>query len=80
MLSYEIIFTRPCIYCGDTGMVTAKTEQVLKYIEGAHVQDAFPEMDVSLREQIISGIHPDCWNKLFPTHEETAEIGASYEL
>ena len=66
MSSMEIIFTKPCIHCGDTGMVAAPTEQVIKYINGAHAQSAFPDISIELREQIISGTHPKCWDEMFP--------------
>jgi hypothetical protein len=28
---------------------------------GALIQDAFPDLDKTLREQIVSGTHPACW-------------------
>jgi hypothetical protein len=31
---------------------------------GAFVQEAFFDLDESLREQIISGTHPKCWESM----------------
>jgi hypothetical protein len=52
-------------------------EGIAKYEAGAFVQDAFPDLDRQLREQIISGTHPECWTKMFAPfddEEETEEI------
>ena len=35
------------------------------YEQGAFVQDAFPNLNIDEREQIISGTHPQCWDELF---------------
>lgn len=78
----ELVFTKPCIHCGETGTVAVKFDQLLKYAEGALIQDAFPDMPIQLREQIISGTHPECWEKMFPrpTPEEAAEDSYFEEL
>lgn len=42
-------------------------EQVLKYINGnMTVQSAFPNLDASQREFIMTGITQDEWDELFP--------------
>ena len=77
MISSELLFTKPCIHCGMTGMLVVPGEQALAWANGAHVQTAFPNLDIALREQIISGIHPSCWTEMFPT--ELEESGAANE-
>lgn len=47
-------------------MLAVPRDQVIKYIQGVHVQEAFPDMNIGLREQIISGTHPECWDEMFP--------------
>ena len=37
-----------------------------KYLNGAKVQDAFPDMSREEREILISGITPQEWDELFP--------------
>lgn len=78
----ELIFTKPCIHCGETGTVAVKFDQLLKYAEGALIQDAFPNMPIQEREQIISGTHPKCWEEMYPRHtpEESAEDSYFEEL
>ena len=61
-------------------MVAAPTEQVIKYINGAHAQSAFPDMSIELREQIISGTHPKCWDEMFPViNDELQQVGGNNE-
>ena len=33
--------------------------------DGAFVQDAFPYLSAEVREMLISGICPSCWNNMF---------------
>lgn len=40
---------------------------------GAHVQDAFPYMHPGVREQLVSGIDPVCWELIFGPPEEDEE-------
>jgi hypothetical protein len=67
------ITTRTCFHCGDMGEVTVPLTGLLAYERGSYVQDAFPNMDKSLREQIISGTHPECWIAMMGPVEEDDE-------
>lgn len=58
--------TKKCISCKLTGVVIVKRQEVIAYNDGAFVQDAFVSLSPALREQIVSGTHPACWDKLFP--------------
>jgi hypothetical protein len=40
-----------------------------RWQNGEHIQIAAPTLSVGEREQLISGMHSDCFDKLFP--EET---------
>lgn len=37
---------------------------------GKHAQDAFPYLSANEREMLISGICPDCWDKMFGGDDE----------
>lgn len=65
-----LLNTKPCIHCGKKGSVMVSGEGYLAYINGAFVQDAFPDLALDLREQIISGTHPACWQKMFGDIDE----------
>lgn len=60
-----LIETRRCIYCGENGILELSNDGIAKYENGALIQEAFPDIDIQMREQIISGIHPKCWNEMF---------------
>jgi hypothetical protein len=34
-------------------------------INGEYIQTVFPHLDVHIREWMISGTHPACWEDLF---------------
>jgi hypothetical protein len=44
--------------------------ELLHYLRGNYIQDSFKTMSVPLREQIISGVHPDCWVSMFGQERE----------
>lgn len=58
--------TPPCPYCAQTGTVTASRSGVMKWAQGALIQNALPELTPAQREQLITGFHPDCFEKAFP--------------
>jgi hypothetical protein len=57
--------TNSCRWCGDIGEVEVPYAGLLAYHKGALIQDAFPDLDKTLREQIISGTHPECWGEMY---------------
>ncbi len=67
------VTTRPCFHCGREGEVTVSSAGLVAYNSGKHVQDAFPELDKTIREQIISGTHPKCWDDMFAFDEDAPE-------
>ena len=73
-MTTKLIHTRRCMVCGDGGTLELPVDGIAKYEAGTHVQDAFPELSKDLREQIISGTHPQCWEDLFgPFSDEEEE-------
>jgi hypothetical protein len=46
-------------------MLTIWEDDMARYLNGAYAQDAFPDLLAPIREQIISGTHPECWNEIF---------------
>jgi hypothetical protein len=58
--------SKNCPECGKHKVFEVSSAALVRYLEGAHVQVAFPEMSVDDRERFISGICPRCWNKIFP--------------
>ena len=66
MNTTDIYETPRCFHCGKTGYLELPTEGVRAYANGTLAQNAFPDLDRELREQIISGTHPECWKAMFP--------------
>ncbi len=56
---------RPCSMCGEAEVMNLNEEHVAKWRSGAYAQDAFPYLLPSEREMLISGTHPECWERLF---------------
>jgi hypothetical protein len=39
-------------------------------VRGLYIQDVFPHLDKDIREWMISGTHPACWNQVFGEEED----------
>lgn len=61
----------PCPLCHKRGKVTVNAVEYLKWQSDpdSYIQDAMPSANADTREQLISGTHPECWNKLFGAEE-----------
>lgn len=64
------VTTKPCPVCGATSIMDVASEGYAKWKGGGLIQDALPELDAGAREMLITGIHPDCWRKVFGPDEE----------
>lgn len=64
-MSYKLYVTKDCPSCKKHGTLTIWEHDYTRYLNGANAQDAFPDLLAPIREQIISGTHPECWNKIF---------------
>lgn len=57
--------TRRCPVCLKTGTIMVDENELFAYLRGNYVQEAFKSLTIPLREQIISGVHPECWLELW---------------
>lgn len=64
-MSYKTYVTKDCPSCKKHGTLTIWEDDYARYLNGANAQDAFPDLLAPIREQIISGTHPECWNEIF---------------
>lgn len=66
---------RRCFLCGEQSTVTVPLQGFTLWQSGALVQFAFPEMPAEQRELLISGNHPECWDREFdrPIDDEDEE-------
>ena len=57
--------TRRCPVCLKTGTVMVDENELFTYLRGEYVGTAFKSLTIPLREQIISGVHPACWQEMW---------------
>ena len=60
-----IIETPPCPFCQQTSEMEVDELSYHRWKSGALIQDAFRTMSREEREQLKTGFHPKCWNKVF---------------
>lgn len=53
------------MHCGSEGTMTVWEDDYQRYLNGAYIQEAFPDLLAPAREQIQSGTHPHCWEQIF---------------
>jgi len=81
MSNQVTIVTRPCVHCGKSGSIYPVWHQDYdRYMNGAKVQDAFPTLSPALREQIITGTHPACWDEIFGDEDEDEDDQSTEEI
>jgi len=54
-----------CPICKEEHFIFANVEDIWAWEDGELVQNAFPYLSADEREMLISGICPECWDKLF---------------
>lgn len=63
-----IVMTRVCSICGYTGELFMPAEDagygaMLRW-GGALIQECYPNLSPTDREQLLTGTHPECWDKM----------------
>ena len=66
-----------CPMCGKAHTMNVDDESYFRYIDGALIQDAFPEYNPMEREFVKSGYCPQCQSLLFGAEYETDRIEES---
>lgn len=69
------VATRQCPACGEAGQVVVPPEaragwEAWKLGRGDFIQDALPELTPGAREQLVSGMHDACFDRMFPDEED----------
>lgn len=66
-----------CVFCGDVMHLTLNDVKYAKYMSGVPIAEAFPDLDIFLREQIVSQVCVDCQEKIYntPTEQHREEWG-----
>lgn len=70
-----------CPFCGETSVVEVPMDGFIQWQDGALVQDAFPNLSADVREQLVSGICPSCWDSMFSDDDEDEDYDdCDYEM
>lgn len=65
-----VVQTPTCRLCNKTGTVKIPADGFFKWNFGMLIQDALPDLDKSLREQMMTGTHPSCWELMMHDEED----------
>ena len=61
--------TKKCLVCHEGGEVEVNEGDWAKYQAGAFIQNAL-KISAGLREQIMTGMHPACWDATMGEDDE----------
>lgn len=56
--------TPACFVCERKTVLSVDAAAYDKWKSGAMIQDAFAHESADLREMLMTGTHPDCWDEL----------------
>lgn len=57
---------KTCMHCKCNTFFKITKEQYEGWVEnGEYIHRLFPNLNAEMREMIITGTHPECWNKMF---------------
>lgn len=62
---YVVARCPACPCCGVAALVTVLPRDLREYHAGSHVQDVWPQASAEWRELVITGTHPECWDRMF---------------
>jgi hypothetical protein len=66
----QVILNNTCIHCGEDNQITLDAVALANWRNRELIQNVFPNLNYQQRELIQTGIHPECWNDMFPKEEE----------
>lgn len=56
------VATPQCFCCGKGGSVWVSDRGLQAWLSGTHIQVALGDVDAAIREQLMTGMHPACWD------------------
>lgn len=59
-----------CTVCDHFSSVVVDLKGYYRWSRGEPIQNALPELSPEEREILITGAHPECWDKMFGGEEE----------
>lgn len=65
-----VVLTPICPECGKQHFLGMTMDDFRAYAAERMADEVFPDEPPEIRELLISGTCPECWNKMFPPEEE----------
>jgi hypothetical protein len=62
-----------CLHCKLEYTILVDTDKYRDWVNGELCQNVWPHFNAGQREQIISGMHPECWEELFGMFDQDDE-------
>jgi hypothetical protein len=56
--------------CEKSSLVEVEPEKFKRFQKDEHVQNVWPEKDADWRELLITGTHPECWDRMMEDMDE----------
>lgn len=66
----EYLIVRDCPFCGQGATTIVPAQGLWDWEHGAFAQNAFPALSAAEREQVMTGTHPECWDRFMKDPEE----------
>lgn len=60
-----LVATPRCMFCLETSVVEVAPDRYARWLAGELIQDVWPDWTKGQRELLITGTHPECWDKAF---------------
>lgn len=80
MSKTKLNITKQCVSCNKIYNIEVYRADMLDYIDGKLVQNAFPYLSAGERELLVSGVCDKCFIDMFKDNEEPEEnMPDSYE-
>jgi hypothetical protein len=67
------VIVRDCRFCKQEARVTVPAQGLWDWEHGAFAQNAFPNMSADQREMVMTGTHPECWDRFMSDPEDEEE-------
>lgn len=64
------VVLRHCPQCKKKYNIKLSVHDYITWSNGANIQNSFSYLDNSQREMIVTGIHPECWEKFLGPEDE----------
>jgi hypothetical protein len=62
--------TKRCLHCDKPGIVEVNDDDGRAFESGVgHIQDVMPNTPAPIREQLMTGTHPKCWDEIMSEEE-----------